>query len=61
MRTQNLKKMRLGRETLARLESQDLRGGVFGGSESKSLEGETCITCVCTQPQVCQTVHTCGC
>lgn len=61
MKTKHPKKMRLGRETLARLENQLLRGGVLGGSDSKSLEGDTCITCVCTQPQVCQTVHTCGC
>jgi hypothetical protein len=58
MKTKHPKKMRLGRETLARLGNQDLRE-VAGAT--KSCDGDTCITCICTQPQVCQTVNTCGC
>lgn len=59
MRKKQPRKMRLGRETLSRLEGETLQDG-FGAGGTRSCE-ETCNTCRCTQPQVCQTVFSCVC
>jgi hypothetical protein len=59
MRSKQPRKMRLGRETISLLEIGDLR--VRGGGGTRSCDEDTCNTCHCTQPQVCQTVFSCVC